>query len=144
MWLNVAMTFTAKHCALGLTSCNQKMPPAEGQEQGGIFVHHGFYEGARQHANAIVAVIQQQNQEAGRALPVWVSGHSLGGAYANCIMLHLLANQRTALLFTAGNSPLTVFLGRLPSLCFAPHTENSHRQCTYGSVLQTRQLEPLL
>ena len=79
---------------------------AEGQEQPGIFVHHGFYEGARQHADAIVSVIQQRNREVGRALPVWVSGHSLGGAYANCIMLHLLSNRKTTHLFTAGNSLL--------------------------------------
>ncbi len=77
----------------------------EGVEHAGIAVHHGFYEGARQHADAIVAVIQQRNREAGRALPVWVSGHSLGGAYANCIMLHLLANKRTTHLFAAGKNP---------------------------------------
>lgn len=70
-------------------------------------VHRGFYEGAKQHAESIVSVIRERNAEAGRTLPVWVSGHSLGGAYANCVMLHLLASRTTAHLFQAGKTPLT-------------------------------------
>lgn len=81
------------------------MKLAEDQEHSGIHVHHGFYEGARQHADAIVSVIQQSNREAGRVLPVWVSGHSLGGAYANCVMLHLLESCETSRLFEAGAVP---------------------------------------
>ena len=66
------------------------------------FVHSGFWEGARQHVADITRVVQQQNSQARHQLPVWVTGHSLGGGYANCMMLHLLANKRTKDLFSAG------------------------------------------
>ena len=68
-----------------------------------MWVHRGFYEGARQHAEAIIRVIQQAHRQEGRSLPVWVSGHSLGGAYANCLMLHLLDSRATSQLFEAGD-----------------------------------------
>ena len=68
----------------------------------GTQVHSGFWEGARQHVEDIKQVVQQQNSQAGRQLPVWITGHSLGGGYANCFMLHLLASKRTADLFSAG------------------------------------------
>ena len=65
-------------------------------------VHSGFWQGAKQHIEDIKQVVQQQNSQARRRLPVWITGHSLGGGYANCVMLHLLANKRTADLFSAG------------------------------------------
>lgn len=36
------------------------------------------------------------------AKAVWVTGHSLGGAYASCVLLHLLASRGTAQLFGKG------------------------------------------
>lgn len=80
---------------------------AEQQDESGVFVHHGFYLGARQHADAIIRVIQQAHQQAGHCLPVWVTGHSLGGAYANCVMLHLLESRSTSQLFQAGGGCVT-------------------------------------
>ena len=68
----------------------------------GTQVHAGFWEGAKQHIEDIKQVVQQQNSQAGRHLPVWITGHSLGGGYANCFMLHLLASKRTADMFSAG------------------------------------------
>ena len=65
-------------------------------------VHSGFWEGAKQHIPDIKDLVQQQNRQAGRRLPVWITGHSLGGGYANCMMLHLLANKQTSELFSAG------------------------------------------
>ncbi|KAL3143242.1 hypothetical protein ABBQ38_002093 [Trebouxia sp. C0009 RCD-2024] len=70
-------------------------------------VHSGFWEGAKQHVEDIKQVVQQQNRQAHRRLPVWITGHSLGGGYANCVMLHLLANKRTADLFSAGGGSVT-------------------------------------
>lgn len=70
----------------------------------GIHVHRGFAEGARQHLDAIVSTIQSANTAAEKPLPVWISGHSLGGAYANCLMLQLLERKSTARLFTAGTT----------------------------------------
>jgi putative lipase involved disintegration of autophagic bodies len=35
-------------------------------------------------------------------LQVWITGHSLGGGYANAVMLHMLANRTCAELFGAG------------------------------------------
>lgn len=68
----------------------------------GTQVHSGFWQGAKQHVEDIKQVVQEQDRQAGRHLPVWITGHSLGGGYANCMMLHLLANKRTADLFSAG------------------------------------------
>ena len=68
----------------------------------GTQVHAGFWEGAKQHIEDIKQVVQQQNSLAGRRLPVWITGHSLGGGYANCMMLHFLASKRTADIFSAG------------------------------------------
>ena len=33
---------------------------------------------------------------------MWITGHSLGGGYANAVMLHMLANRTCAELFAAG------------------------------------------
>lgn len=38
-------------------------------------------------------------------MPVWVTGHSLGGGYANALTLHLLAQRQGAQLFSAGVYP---------------------------------------
>ena len=75
---------------------------ADEEQQSNIYVHRGFYEGAKQHTDAIVEVVRRSNSQAGRPLPVWVTGHSLGGAYANCMMLHLLESRKTAQLFESG------------------------------------------
>ena len=69
---------------------------------GVIKVHKGFYEGAKVHADTIVQVVRQQDARVGQPLPVWVTGHSLGGAYANALILHLLERRQTAQLFAAG------------------------------------------
>lgn len=66
-------------------------------------MHRGFAEGARQHLDAIVSTIQAANAIAEKPLPVWISGHSLGGAYANCLMLQLLERKSSAKLFAAGS-----------------------------------------
>ena len=77
----------------------------------GAQVHSGFWEGAKQHIPDIKSLVQQQNRRAGRRLPVWITGHSLGGGYANCMMLHLLANKQTSELFSAGKiSDLSVMV----------------------------------
>ena len=47
-------------------------------------------------------MVRACDEKAGAALPVWVTGHSLGGGYANALALHLLAQQNTAELFGAG------------------------------------------
>jgi hypothetical protein len=67
-------------------------------------VHRGFYEGAKRHREEIAAVVGARDRAAGRRLPVWVTGHSLGGGYANALALHLLANRATAELFGAGEN----------------------------------------
>lgn len=71
----------------------------------GIKVHRGFYEGAKRHLEEIAAVVSERDSKARRRLPVWVTGHSLGGGYANALALHLLANRATAQLFGAGLQP---------------------------------------
>lgn len=71
-------------------------------DQSSLHIHRGFLEGATQQAEAIVEAIQGAHANSERALPVWVTGHSLGGAYANCLMLHLLESRGTARLFMAG------------------------------------------
>ena len=40
--------------------------------------------------------------ESGIILQVWITGHSLGGGYANAVVLHMLANRACAELFAAG------------------------------------------
>ncbi|BDA46815.1 hypothetical protein COCOBI_09-2680 [Coccomyxa sp. Obi] len=72
-----------------------------------IKVHRGFYEGAKRHLEEIAAVVSERDSEAGKRLPVWVTGHSLGGGYANALALHLLANRATAQLFGAGGGTVT-------------------------------------
>lgn len=67
-----------------------------------VKVHRGFYEGAKRHLDEIAAVVSERDSAASRRLPVWVTGHSLGGGYANALVLHLLANRATAQLFGAG------------------------------------------
>lgn len=47
-------------------------------------------------------MVLERDSDAGKRLPVWVTGHSLGGGYANALALHLLANRATAQLFGAG------------------------------------------
>ena len=73
----------------------------------GTQVHSGFWEGAKQHIEDIKQVVQRQNRQAPQQLPVWITGHSLGGGYANCMMLQLLANKRTAEIFSTGESLLS-------------------------------------
>lgn len=68
-------------------------------------MHNGFYHGAQTCLAAIVAAVQALDGAARRRLPVWVSGHSLGGGYANCLMLEMLANRSAAELFGAGMCP---------------------------------------
>ena len=65
-------------------------------------MHGGFYNGAKRHLAEIATVVRACDERAGRRLPVWVTGHSLGGGYANALALHLLAQQNTAELFGAG------------------------------------------
>lgn len=67
-----------------------------------IKVHGGFYNGAKRHLAEIATVVRACDEKAGRRLPVWVTGHSLGGGYANALALHLLAQRNTAELFGAG------------------------------------------
>ena len=45
-------------------------------------VHRGFYVGAVRHLDEIVAAVRARAAAAGRRLPVWVAGHSLGGGCA--------------------------------------------------------------
>ncbi len=45
-------------------------------------VHRGFYVGAVRHLDEIVATVRARDAAAGRRLPVWVAGHSLGGGCA--------------------------------------------------------------
>jgi predicted alpha/beta-fold hydrolase len=71
-----------------------------------VKVHRGFYEGAKRHLEEIAAVVRARDSAAGKRLPVWVTGHSLGGGYANALALHLLANRATAELFGAGADQL--------------------------------------
>ena len=70
--------------------------------QAPIMVHRGFYEGAKAHAADIVRLVGEATAAYGRTVPVWVTGHSLGGGYANCLILHLLAQRQGAQLFGAG------------------------------------------
>ena len=70
--------------------------------RGAIKMHGGFYNGAKRHLAEIATVVRACDERAGRRLPVWVTGHSLGGGYANALALHLLAQQNTAELFGAG------------------------------------------
>lgn len=65
-------------------------------------MHRGFYEGAKRHLEEIAGVVSERDNAAGARLPVWVTGHSLGGGYANALALHLLANRATAQLFGTG------------------------------------------
>ena len=43
---------------------------------------------------------------------MWITGHSLGGGYANAVVLHMLANRATAELFAAG-APSTLRINQL-------------------------------
>ena len=70
--------------------------------RGAIKVHGGFYNGAKRHLSEIATIVRACDEKAGRRLPVWVTGHSLGGGYANALALHLLAQRNTAELFGAG------------------------------------------
>lgn len=47
-------------------------------------------------------------RESGFILQVWLTGHSLGGGYANAVVLHMLANRSCAELFAAGALSLTL------------------------------------
>ena len=44
-----------------------------------LHVHRGFHAGAVRHLDEIVAAVRARDAAAGRRLPVWVAGHSLGG-----------------------------------------------------------------
>ena len=70
-------------------------------------MHRGFYEGARQHAESINGIVQQVRGAHRDPTPVWVTGHSLGGGYANALLLHLLAQRQGSQLFSAGVSTLS-------------------------------------
>lgn len=47
-------------------------------------------------------MVQEALERSDQPLAVWVTGHSLGGAYANCLMLHLLESRASARLFASG------------------------------------------
>lgn len=90
--------------------------------RGAIKMHGGFYNGAKRHLAEIATVVRACDERAGRRLPVWVTGHSLGGGYANALALHLLAQQNTAELFGAGAPPAwlpAMPRGRRPLHCQA-------------------------
>ncbi|KAK9839203.1 hypothetical protein WJX81_001055 [Elliptochloris bilobata] len=72
-----------------------------------LHVHRGFHAGVVRHLDEIVAAVRARDAAAGKRLPVWVAGHSLGGGYANCLALHLLASRSTAELFGAGGGAVT-------------------------------------
>ena len=74
--------------------------------RGAVKVHGGFYNGAKRHLAEIAGVVKACDERAGQRLPVWVTGHSLGGGYANALALHLLAQRNTAELFGAGVAAL--------------------------------------
>ena len=80
-------------------------------------VHRGFYEGAKAHAEDIVQYVNEAMAAYGRKVPVWVTGHSLGGGYANCLILHMLAQRQGAKLFSAGAGP-AAFLHAELSVCW--------------------------
>ena len=67
-----------------------------------LFAHHGFLTGARRHAADIGRLVARFNGRVGGEVgdsstppstrgPVWLTGHSLGGAYAAALALDLLA-----------------------------------------------------
>lgn len=68
-----------------------------------------------------MGVVAARDSASGRRLPVWVTGHSLGGGYANALALHLLANRATAQLFGAG-----LLLCRTPSHTLRLPAEDCH------------------
>ena len=96
-----AWTFASCACAAG---------------RGAVKVHGGFYNGAKRHLAEIVTVVRACDEKAGTRLPVWVTGHSLGGGYANALALHLLAQQNTAELFGAG-APVISALNIFACIC---------------------------
>ena len=95
-------------------------------------VHQGFYNGVKRHLPAVQELVSARAAAASDLLltagsgalrpgdshagssgsgkaggkrklpPLWVTGHSLGGGYANCLTLHMLANRSTAELFGGG------------------------------------------
>lgn len=74
---------------------------------GTIEVHQGFYQGALRHLQEIQALVSSHAQQGGKPVPVWITGHSLGGGYANAVMLHMLANRSCAKLFASGGGSVT-------------------------------------
>ena len=83
-------------------TCADVRPPRVRAGRGAVQVHRGFYEGAKRHLEEIAQAVAAADSAAGGRLPVWVTGHSLGGGYANALALHLLAGRATAELFGAG------------------------------------------
>ena len=65
-------------------------------------MHRGFYSGATEHLEDIVLALRQIDRDEGKKLPVWVTGHSLGGAYCNALLLQLLESGRNKDLFEEG------------------------------------------
>lgn len=66
-----------------------------------------FRPGARRCAHGLgcdARTVRQDGKE--RPPAVWLTGHSLGGGYANCVMLHLLANKSCSALFGGGGGAL--------------------------------------
>ncbi|KAK9814112.1 hypothetical protein WJX72_000806 [[Myrmecia] bisecta] len=103
---------------------------------GAINVHKGFYEGAKQQIDAIVAAVRGQDRRARRRLPVWISGHSLGGGYANCVMLHMLANREIAELFAAGGGSVTF---GAPMVIHSQHPDALYERLTSLEAFAERQ-----
>jgi len=79
-----------------------------------LMVHAGMYHGVSRHLPTIQEAIAHAESDAASSQdgeqappPVWLTGHSLGGGYANCVMLHLLATKSCAELFRGGGGCIT-------------------------------------
>lgn len=86
-----------------------------------VQLHGGFYRGCLDHIEDILSVVAEaRNAAGGPNTPLWLTGHSLGGAYAAVMTLHLLVNHaQHAALFSGG-------------------TAAGHSQCgSYGCVRST-------
>ena len=81
-----------------LASCNTSLCSARVQ------LHRGFYHGCLDHIEDILTVVAEaRNAAGGPSTPLWLTGHSLGGAYAAALTLHLLVNHaQHAPLFAGG------------------------------------------
>lgn len=83
------------------------MPLETSQGVGTLEVHQGFYQGARRQLKEIQSVVASHAKPGSKRLPVWITGHSLGGGYANAVVLHMLGNRSCAQLFAAGGGSVT-------------------------------------